>query len=488
MNFEPVFIGAMHRWLAQANNNEFSAIRSIADRTGISNVDVWGARVLAMSHARGFTAAKDVVLAAQLSALGSHTESASAPRELRFAEVRSLAGELAHRGPAPVARQSEPAAAPASWSDRKIRDRVAALAERHGLTAPGPIALMTDVLLNPSRMNAQRGAALGQSEGIVGNNAITIRRVLQLPRGDLRPSLARQIGMPLTTLVERIGTEQDPQLGRRVISKINASHREGVAELLLLASPGSQIEIHAYESLDKMFTSDPLAADDRCSGMSFLRDTFARERIPMLRVMGFSREQILSMNPVGRELSRRFDPALGTYSAAERAVRHAKGLPNTREEAAQLLMTARAANKRQLSYRSWVALGLVSDKPWSTMQELNAAYLSVAPGGYSEAARSDTNLAFRVAENLRGQQIPRGSAPDLVDRDYRRDINRLLLKSFGLGATAIGTGQLESIPTDFEPRDRPSPTDRAGPPVNPVTQQEGDVESIRWQQLVPLLH
>jgi hypothetical protein len=467
----------MHEhWLAQAHNAEASGLALAAQRNGVGDTDAWAATVLAAAQAQGFDSPAGVLLAAKLIGF--------LPRPGSIAEIRQLAVEFA----AHAARATAPTSNVPAWSDTAIGDAVDALAQRSGITRPTTIALMKDVLLRPALTNAQRSERLGQSEGIIGNNVTFIRNSLGLPKGNLRVQLARLVGMPLSAVAARVGIEGDPQIGSRVIERINPGHRERVAEQLLSASPGSNIEVGVYRMLDTMFTTDPLVGDQARSGAGpFLVRAFAKDRIEMLRMMGFSVEQVLRMNPVGRELSSRMDPALGTYSAAETTARQAKGLPITREEAALRLLTARSASGLELRYRTWVALGLISDRPWSMPRDLNDAYLSVSPQGSLTAGQTDANLAFRVAENLRERQIPRGGQPDLIDRSYREDINRLLLQTFGLGAARVGSGRLESIPTTFEPRDRPSPNSPADTPLQREPRDPQESHPIGWEELLPLL-
>jgi hypothetical protein len=394
--------------------------------------------------------------------------------------------------PLPVARAVAPTASVPAWSNERIRDAVTTLAEQRGITRPAAIEVMVDILQHPASTAAQRGERLGVSEQMISHHSLFIQKALKLPneRGRLRTHLARLTGMPLATVVSRIGGEGDPQLGSKVIDRIPASHREEIARRLLSVMPGSKLELIMYRTLEKMFTSDPLGGDQvsrKAGAMGTLFGLFSNDRIEMFRMMGFDAVQILSMNPVGRELAQRLDPALGKYSAAEAAARKAKGLPTTRDEAAMRLMTARAASDKPMSYRQWVAVGLLSDKPWSLPQDLNNAYLSVAPAGSAVAGQNDATLAFRVVEQIRGKAIPRGAQPELMDRDYREDINRLLLKTFGLGATRLSTGRLESIPTAFEPRSRPNAGESGERSVQRATQEPREVQSLEWSQLLPLL-
>jgi hypothetical protein len=68
--------------------------------------------------------------------------------------------------PNPLGQNPErsPAQSPTAWSNELIRDGVTALAQRYGITSPVQIALMIDVLQNPSLTAGQRGVASGRSE------------------------------------------------------------------------------------------------------------------------------------------------------------------------------------------------------------------------------------------------------------------------------------------------------------------------------------
>jgi hypothetical protein len=390
----------------------------------------------------------------------------------------------------PVARSVAPAASAPAWSNERIREAVSTLAQQRDITRPRVIALMTDVLQFPASSSAQRSLRMGRTESAIRNDLTLIQKSLNLPteRGKLRIRLAEIIGMPLAAVVSRIGGEGDSQLGSRVIGRISPSHREDVARRLLSMDPGSQVELSMYSSLEVMFTSDPRAGgQDNTDSVKRLMALFSKDRIEMLRMMGFNAEQMLGMNPVGRELGRRIDPAMGKYSPAEVAARKAKGLPTTREEVAMLLMTARGANGSPLSYRQWVAVGLLSDKPWSMPQDVDDAYLSVAPGGNWQSGQNDANRAFRVAEQILGKTIARGARPELMDRDYRWDINRLMLQTFGLGATSLSTGRLESIPTTFEPRARPNAVETGERSSRRVDKAPPETDSLDWRALLPLL-
>lgn len=454
-----------HR-LAQSHQSEFSAMLDALGGDEARAARVWAAAVTS-SKFRG-----NELLATQM--LGALELANARAGQAPASELRALAQQTANLA--------------STWTDAQIVDAVAALAQRHGITAPNQIAVMKDLLQRPGLGQHERVEALGQSRGVMSNCITAIAKTLGLPSRNLRVGLAEQVGMPYSTLVARIGTPQVPGLGARVIGRVNPSHREGVAELFLTAQGGTRIERSMYETLETVFTSDPYHGD-RHGAMPFMSRLFATDRLEMLRVMGFSNEQILRMNPVGNELAQRLDPALGTYSPQEQALRQAKGLPNTREEAALRLWTATTDQGKGMSYRRWIALGVLSDKPWFLPQDIYNAYLSAAPGSSPTGGSNDANFAFRVAENLRGRQIPRGSQPDLIDRNYRQDINRLLLQTFGLSATNLATGQRESIPTTFEPRERPAPNEQPATPARRSTEasSDDDAPQVTWQQLLPLL-
>jgi hypothetical protein len=453
-------------WCMQSHQTQASGIID-----ALQGDEARAARVWTAAQESPRFGGQELLLARALSAL----QAANRPGQTsaHVGELRSLAQQFAQR--------------PAYWTDAQIRNAVGELAQQHGITAPNQIAVMVDMLQRPGLSQQERVEALGQSRSLMSNCVTAITRTLDLPPRNFRNELAQRIGMPFSAVVARIGAPGDAGLGARVIGRINPSHRDGVAELLLTAQPGSQLDRAMYVTLETIFTTDPYYSD-RQGAMPFMRRLFATDRLEMLRVMGFDNEQILRMNPVGNELAKRFDPALGTYSPQEQALRAAKGLPNTREAAALRLLTATTEGGKSMSYRRWVALGVLSDTPWSLPRDVDAAYLSVAPGTSATGGSDDANFAFRVAENLRGRTIPRGPRPDLMDRDYRHDINRVLLQTFGLGATHIGSGRLESIPTSFEPRDRPTANTSPNTPARgPLGPQDPDQPDVSWQELLPLL-
>ena len=231
----------------------------------------------------------------------------------------------------------------------------------------------------------------------------------------------------------------------------------------------------------------PSKIDD---SLQFLQRTFANDRIRMLRAMGFDYQQILSMNPVGAGLSKRFDPALGTYSAAERALRQQKNLPVTREQASERLLLVGGGNVdgiHHLSFRNLLAIGMVSDRPWLLPSEVSRAFADAVPGSSISAGTTDIGRAFRAAQVVLGRDIPRGPSNDLMDRDYRLQVNFLLLQTFGLGATRVGSGVLEPIATDFTVANWPASRDRPAEPSRPPVPAGRTAREATWQELVPLL-
>jgi hypothetical protein len=393
--------------------------------------------------------------------------------------------------------QAEPSVV---WSDQQVIDGIETLARERGITSSVLVAAMTSVLLDPSMTFEQRAQALNRTGSSVAGSMRNIRRALQSDGSSaIRIDLAERIGMPFSAVVARIRVEGDPGLAKRVIDGINPSHREGVAELLLTARPGMDTDTVIYRVLDLIVrggnfyvghrTMAPqlgLPASGVAGALAFLTRSFGNERIQMLRTLGFSHEQILSMNPVGHELSKRFDPALGTYSAEEQALRQSKNLPSTREEAAERLLKTKAEDV-QFGYRAFVALGVLSDKPWFIPEDLDRAFQSVAPNAFARAGSGAASEAFRAAQHHLGREIPRSHRSDLLDRAYRNQINLVLLQTFGLGAARLGSGVLQPIATDFDVNDWPSPRTDPALPSQPATRSESDAEEVTWQELLPLL-
>jgi hypothetical protein len=390
------------------------------------------------------------------------------------------------------------------WSDGQIAEGIDRVARMQGITAPAVLELMNSVLRDPSMSNEERAQALNRTPDSIGRLMARARKALQLGADDnLRSVLAERIGMPFSALAGRIRVDGDPGLTQRVMDSVNPSHREGVAELLLTARPGTGVDTTSYRILDAILRGgDPFVTGHTLSAQldlpptkvaaatDFLVRTFGNDRLQMLRTIGFTYEQIISMNPVGHELSRRLDPALGTYSAAERAQRQARNLPNTREEAAQRLLLAQfpaSKGMQSLTYRTWVAMGVLSDKPWSMPSDLNHAFLSAVPNGGDTIGADEVSAAFRAAQVLLGKEIPRGTRTDLMSRDYRQSINLLLLQTFGLGASRIGSGALQPIPTDFHISDWPSPTTQPTLVESRAPPTDQGTEEITWPQVLPLL-
>jgi hypothetical protein len=389
-----------------------------------------------------------------------------------------------------------------TWSDKQISDGVDKLLRDRGVDAPAVSELMKSLLLQPALTVDQRALAVNRTNQSVVSNSMRVRELLGSGNTNLRIALAERIGMPFSAVVARIHPEGDQTLALRVMNTINPSHRENVAELLLGVQVGSPPDALIYRSLDTIFRGgDPYASATTLANVlgvtpssikgsvRFLQSTFGGERTVMLRTMGFSFEQILAMNPVGAELSKRFDPALGTYSPTQIKLRTQKNLPNTREQAAERLLRVGVGNVdgiRSLSYRNWLAVGLVSDKPWSLPSDVARSFATIVPNGDPKAGGADLHQAFRVVQVLLGREIPRGARLDLMDRTYRHEINLLMLQTFGLGATRVGSGRLEAIPTDFKVSDWPSPAE-AGQQGRKEPRTDQANEEVTWQQLLPLL-
>lgn len=399
--------------------------------------------------------------------------------------------------------EPEPAAAASVWSNERIGDAVDRLARERGITAPALIALMKSFALDPSMTNEQRAQSLNISISTIKNSPGTLRKALASEETSLRILVAERIGMPFSAMVARIRVPADPGVPQRVLNKINPSHREGVARSLLTVQPGTGADSNMYRALDVIFNGGDFyasrggiaaqlgVAEGEIDGsIQFLQRTFGGNRVAMLSTMGFRHEQILSMNPVGAEVTKRFDPALGTYSATESALRQQRNLPVTREDAARRLLLIGVGNVDgiyHLSYRNLLAIGMVSDRPWLLPSDVSKAFADAVPGSSISAGTTDVGRAFRAAQVVLGRDIPRGPRNDLMDPEYRQQINLVMLQAFGLGATRVGSGVLEPIATDFTvgswpaPRDQPAEPDRAATPTN-----QGGREAT-WQELVPLL-
>jgi hypothetical protein len=120
--------------------------------------------------------------------------------------------------------------------------------------------------------------------------------------------------------------------------------------------------------------------------------------------------------------------------------------------------------------------------------DMNRMFSSVAPNSNSSAGAKEISVAFRTMEALSSREIPRSGRPDLMDRDYRSNINLLLLQFFGLGARQLGSGQLRPIDTEFSLTDWPSPvTEPTQQGQRAAPSAEEPAEPLTWQQLLPLL-
>jgi hypothetical protein len=512
---------AFAHWTRSANRTQADEISSLARQAGLGDVQAWAA-----ASAMGLTPTGLVEMLRTVATIREMdaTGSAMPARDLqqRMTLLRGLAANYAEPPPPAVtpSQQSQrtrpiaarrltngavtvSAAAPPPWNEQRINASIDKLAKDGGVTAPAVVELMKSYLRDPSMTVDQRAASLGRTNQSVVSNTMGIRQMLGIPSDNLRIGLAERIGMPFSEVAARIQVPGDAGLTGRVMNAINPSHREGVAQLLLKVQVGSAPDVLVYRALDSIFRGgDPFAskvalgkhlnlpAGKIDGAIGFLNRTFVGERIAMLRTMGFNYEQIMSMNPVGAEIGKRLDPALGTYSTTEIAARRAKNLPCTREEAAERLLRVGVGNVdkiRSMSYRSWLTVGLVSDKPSSMPSDVSAAFDSVVPHATARAGEREMNTNFRIAQVLLNREIPRGPRLDLQDRNYRAQINLLLLQTFGLGATRVGSGRLESIATDFRVSDWPSPVETTERRGQRPTAGETPGREATWQELLPLL-
>jgi hypothetical protein len=494
-------------WARNAHFTQAAEISRLARRAGVGEVQAWAAAsALGLTPTGLVRMLRTVETIREMNAAG-----ASMPtRDLqqRVALLRTMAAN--HAVPSPTTARPPPtgavgAAAPPPWNEQRINASVDKLAKDRGVTSPALVELMKSYLCDPSMTIDNRAASLGRAYKSVAKTTASIRTALGIGSSEnLRVSLAKQVGMPPSEVVARIQASGDTDLPRRVISTINASHREAVAERLLSVRPGSDADVMVYRALNAIFRGgDPFAANAALSKQlnlpiarftsadTFLRGAFSGDRITMLRTMGFKYEQIMSMNPVGAEISRRLDPALGTYSAAEQATRRERNLPCTREDAAERLLRAGTARPggglQTMTYRNWLAVGLVSDKPSTMPSDTANAYASIAPNSAVNSGVNDMAHAFRVAQTVLGREIPRGGRTDLMDRGYRQEANLLLLQIFGLGATRVGSGHFESIPTNFKISDWPAPNETPSSIGQKAPRTDQGTEEVTWQKLLPLL-
>ena len=505
-----------------AHHTEAGEISAFAHRAGLGEVQVWNVasamrltpsglvRMLRtegtirdMSANGGTVPARDQQRIALLRAMAAqHAEQTTSVAAPPTSQPVEGSRPIAARPPANEGSAS--AAAPPPWNEARINAGIDQLARDSGITAPATINVMKSLLTDPSMTVNQRAASLGISSSSVQSSVNRVRALLDNESDNLRTRLAELVGMPFSEVVARINVPGEPGLTRQVIDTINPSHREAVARSLLSVQAGSDRDVSTYRVMNAMFRGgDPLAAavlmarqlDQPVANLQsatvFLQGRFGSERIAMLRNMGFTHEQILSMSAVGVELGRRFDPALGNYSRAETTARRQRNLPCTREEAAERLL--RAGTERtgggtmRLTYRAWIAIGLVSDRPASMPADVGQQFTSVHPNSAHLAGETELSRAFQVAQVLLNRDIPRGSRPDLMDRNYRQEINLLLCQTFGLGATRLGSGRLESIPTNFNVSDWPAPNEPAVSGTRRAPPTDQDAEEVTWQELLPLL-
>jgi hypothetical protein len=394
------------------------------------------------------------------------------------------------------------------WTDEQVTEKVQELAKKKGLTAPQAHELMTDLLINPAQLTGQRVNASGKQ---LGNSAQTIRNVFGwTSETDLRTALAREIRMPLSALAARMGDKSDPALGQRVIDSINPASRERVAAALLKQDPGSKTELCLLRTLDQMFRSgDPKISDRElvkiypdtthavftasitALGKLVKRDNVGRtqiNRLDMLRAMGFTELQTLSMSAVGRQLIKRFDPKLGTYSKAEQDRRSALNLPNTPEEAAARVWSAKYGTGKSIGYGELIVLGVLSDKPWLGVHDINNLLLGLDRKIPAMHGQNCVNHLFVASDKWRNPPIARGPAAKFHTPGYRLGSQIQLLQQYGLVATGI-TGKPQSIPTDYSIGDSPSPPSPRDQASKATRSPQGTTtgNAVDWREMLPLL-
>jgi hypothetical protein len=507
----------------QADTTGASLVLStLSPSTQAQGLDALAAKLVAALQAQNLPVNRQTLLhAAGLLDVGTRLASGQPGRvaQLAPAELRRLAQDHVDRWawgqgrplrsstaanslvPKTSPRTSAEPRALASWTDQQISDGVDNLMRELGQSSQPLSQFMKSNLMRPGLSNEERALALGRSKESLVNLGTSVRKLLGDQGQGLRVALARRIGMPAQALLAR--SPVDGNVVARVFDSINPSHRETVAQLLLAAPAGGPVDTSVYPVLDEIFHGgDPYASrvvlarklgvqpTQLQTTLNYLQKAFGDDRLAMLRTMGFGYEQILSMNPVGQELAQRLDPRLGQYSAAERALRAQKNLPTTREEAAERLLRAGAeqtGGTRPLSYRTWLVLGLVSDKPGARPGDLDAAFSGVSPNGVPDAASGELHAAFRLAQKLLGRDIPRGPRADLQDPRYLQEVNLLLLQTFGLGGRGL-SGEVRTIATDFSISDWPAPAaaQRRQPQARAQAASRQH-ENVNWQQLLPLL-
>jgi hypothetical protein len=395
--------------------------------------------------------------------------------------------------------RSAPAINASPWTDKQIRAAMENLASQAGVTASGQKALMADLLVNPHRTIAQRAAALSMPTASVQTAITRTRQAFGVvDSADLRGVLAHRSGITVIAIVSRIGIPADPRLGQRVVDMLPLSHREIIAELLLTAPAGSNTETGSLQFLDAILRSgDPFiggpnatrfagdAATSINNGAQFITQIFTQRaggsnetRLNLLRTLGFKHSDILRMNPVGAALWERIDAAVGSYDAA--TYERFPQLPRSREEAAARILRA------NISYRDWIMLGVLADRPWSMPNDLMALYASVSGSG-TEVSPQSTFTIFNAAAALLGREIPRGNTPALMDPTYRYQINLTALQMFGLGARQIGPGTLGPIPPTMQVTTWPTPADRSATTDAAINPARTMGDAATWQDLMPLL-
>ena len=521
---------ALYHRLAQANRSEFSKIQDIGLRLGITNpqkLAEWGAKTLAVTTSNRAAAPGAVMHAFKLGEASQLIQRATlSPKQI--VHLRELAGEAkpldpraAQRAsqveqqreqeinqanqtpqPQPVQQQQQgPAASGAlvqPWADDSINPAVVKLAHENGIINPLHIAVMDDMLRNPERSTADRARALTEDTGngrkkIVGATE-AIRKTLKLDLNNARVLLAGMVGMTPSQLVARVVVPGHPGLAQGIINAIPETHRDSVAKVLLgTYKSGAEKRFGMYHALKLIFSGEIWSSSPNFSSLEPLRAAFGGDRIAMLKAMGFNSLQILKFNPVGKALAKLMDPRLGTYTGPELAERIKRRLPTTRDESANLILTARQKGSesralgKQLNFRAWIAIAVIGKNPTYTSTDLAAAYLRVKPSAPLKAAGNDLGLAFRALENHNGVSIERGPREDLQGRDYQRDNNTWLLQGFGLGRTSLSTGELEAIPTDFKRRSNPDPSNDSGTRARKVKPEPSTGEDTSWRDLLPLV-
>lgn len=430
----------------------------------------------------------------------SETETARTPTTVPVA---------AHGQPSQSDPRNELAPTPL-WTDRQIKEKLQALMKQRNPDAPQALELMTDLLINPAKQLNERVNAEGKP---IGHSARTIRNIFGWPGGtELRAALAREIGMPPSAVVAKIRHEDDPELGKRVINSINPASRDRVAAALLEEPGGSKKEKYLLRTLDQIFHSgDPKITEGGLAKIYPDDGAFAsfnhsintlgklvgpepgrvkRDRLEILRAMGFTELQILRMSDVGKQLIKRFDPKLGRFSPAEQTRRNALNLPNTPEEAAARIWSARygVADNTPLTYSDLIVLGLLSDEHRLGVHDMNNRLQRFDERLPAMHGQNCVNHLFQTTDKWLTQRIARGPTARHHTPAFRADSQKKLLQLYGLAATSI-KGDRQSIPTEFRIGDSVSssaPRDQA----SKATRSPGGTTAgnkVDWRELLPLL-